>query len=336
MQTEAVLTGPALRLHLLELLVANYDAMDGSDVVATAREAYAFVVGEEQSATTSLSVNIPELSIEVLAEQMRRQPMPIVLDDEAEVQSTPVSPKIERPEVKATLEPTESALPSKRPKEYATWSPDRVERLERLLAAALPYKEVAERMGGGLTASAIAAQASLRKLNKKYPRSRNGLPLFEPYPLNAPWPRPVTSPIVIIDPSARKKQGVDKFNSRVKQLATGAISGWETEINVGEFKSHLDAGETFVDLAERYRAPSWQSVRAFALAHNMLAKSASGTWVRPGNLTAVSAPSGHEKMRKCLRCGTDFHSEGPGNRICPSCKPAVNAAYEPPSGRVAG
>lgn len=32
------------------------------------------------------------------------------------------------------------------------------------------------------------------------------------------------------------------------------------------------------------------------------------------------------KRRKCLKCGNPFVSDGPGNRICKSCKPRVDFA----------
>ncbi|SBW11982.1 hypothetical protein KL86APRO_20384 [uncultured Alphaproteobacteria bacterium] len=312
MQVDTPLSGPGLRLHLVELFAKENDL---HAVIAMAREAEAFILGSAASA------RIPEISAEALAAG-------ILAESE---RAAKLEAEISGPFADNDPPPTAEEPPHRT---RVSWTPALVDQLERLIAAGLSYKTVAEKLGIDVDPGAVAAQVSLRKLNKKYPRSRRGALLFEPYPLDAPWPRPASSPIVIVAPADRKKQGMDTFNSRVKALAAGAASGWDTDINVDEFKAHLNAGETFVDLAERYRAPSWQSVRAFALAHNLLSKSASGSWVRPGNLAAVSGPTGQERMRKCLRCGSEFLSEGPGNRICPDCKPAVNAAYEPVSAKV--
>jgi len=37
----------------------------------------------------------------------------------------------------------------------------------------------------------------------------------------------------------------------------------------------------------------------------------------PPHLQALSGS--RRSVRQCLRCNKEFHSEGPGNRICPRC-----------------
>lgn len=156
----AVLSGPALRLHLLELLVANFDAMDGSDVVATAREAYEFIVGEAPASVAPEPEPAPE------AEAL--EPLP-----ELPVTSPPIEP------------PTATTM-LVMGRAVSLWTSARISRLEQLLAAGLPYAEISTSLG--TSPSAISGQASLRGFTAKYPRTTRGKLLYEPYPLDAPWP----------------------------------------------------------------------------------------------------------------------------------------------------
>ncbi len=184
MQADTPLFGPGLRLHLVELFAKENDLQA---VIAMAREAEAFILG------SAASVRIPEISTKalaagILAESERAAKL------EAEI-SGPFAEELPPPQVK--LKETQEPLspprgpvrPLGKPKSgWTSWTPELLDELERLMAAGLPYKEIAERLGGEVTASSAAAQASLRGLNKKYPRAHGGAPLFEPYPLDAPWP----------------------------------------------------------------------------------------------------------------------------------------------------
>lgn len=225
----AVLSGPALRLHLLELLVANFDAMDGSDVVATAREAYEFIVGEAPASAA------PEPELAPEAEAL--EPLP-----ELPVTSPPIE-----------TSPADTGLVMGR--EVSLWTPARISRLEQLLAAGLPYAEIAADLG--TSPGAISSQSCLRGFTAKYPRTTRGKLLYEPYPLDRPWP-----------------------------ALRATIAG--------------------------KRAPQ----------------------PKPSEDRKPTSDRDEKRERKCLRCGGMFTSESAGNRICPKCKPAVAAAYDPPSAKV--
>lgn len=64
------------------------------------------------------------------------------------------------------------------------WTPALVADLERCIAAGLPYKEIGDLFG--VSPSAIAAQASARGFNRKYPRDRHGRLQYQAVPLDAP------------------------------------------------------------------------------------------------------------------------------------------------------
>lgn len=64
------------------------------------------------------------------------------------------------------------------------WTPALVADLERCIAAGLPYKEIGDLFA--VSPSAIAAQASARGFNRKYPRDRHGRLQYQAVPLDAP------------------------------------------------------------------------------------------------------------------------------------------------------
>lgn len=241
MQAEFTLSGPALRLHLLELYLAHHDARGA---MALAKDAETWIVG------SSTTVRIPEVSTEALAARILAES-----ERAAKVEAKTTGPWASDAPPPVTS-PCQSPRPLGKPQPGKTlWSPEMIQELERLVAAGLPYKEIAARLGGKVTTATAHAQAHARGITEKYPRIPGGKLLYTPYPLDAPWPPPAD---VVVDTSPRGEDGDRKAKS---------------------------------DRDER-------------------------------------------AQRTCLKCGKLFNSESAGNRICKTCTPAVNAAYEPPSAKV--
>lgn len=165
------LSGPALRLHLVELFAERDDPRAA---VAMAKEAEAYIVGKPDT------VRIPEISTEALAAG-------ILAESERAAKVKPTGPW------EHTDVPPDVEKPPRPPAPIRAfgraWPPARVSELERLIAAGITYAEIADRMGSK-SAGAIASVASKYGFTARYPRVPGGKLLFTPYPLDLPWPPP--------------------------------------------------------------------------------------------------------------------------------------------------
>ncbi len=88
------------------------------------------------------------------------------------------------------------------------------------------------------------------------------------------------------------------------------------------------AGRIGVKLSEKAYSLKMQEGAALrAASDKKAARLRSYKYTKPGqDSPRVTSP------RKCLRCGNDFESEGPMNRICGACKSLNAKEYEPNSG----
>ncbi len=329
-------TDEALRLRLIEI----YAPYVGMNAVHCAREAYAFIVGNEQSLSAEATVSV---------------------DTRDGGQIAP-----ERTGHEAKEEDTK-------------WTPDLLQQFERLWASGMPAREIARKIGE-TDHEAVRRYARKYGIAARWPRAVSGTPLRPPYPLNAAWPPPPASEAQSVaeyqEAVSRKisectKAALAKAKERGKVLGrqivwTEAVERQAVEIMAGgtrrvrevcrklkispatlhKYSSAkvlkgkaaallVQRGYKYEAVARKLDYKTWQEVRMIAMEAGVLAKDAGGRWISPNNDLAVTMPGLKPEKRKCLRCSKEFLSEGPHHRLCGRCRGNVAGEYDPePMGRI--
>lgn len=201
------LSGPALRMHLLELFL---DAADFPDqVLPLAQAAEAWISGhnvpapKEESHDQSAQTFLASANTGADAEGYRGgQPaeggvLQPDTDGGNDGGGALREPGDTAPENSAGPEGTAGADPVE-PAARRSWTEAEEREMERLVASGMSYAEIAQRLGR--TVRGVNMRALATGISKRWPRSGGGKVMFTPYPLDAPWPP--EADVIHIDPSA--------------------------------------------------------------------------------------------------------------------------------------
>jgi hypothetical protein len=315
MLRESIPTGPALRLHILEILAASHK---GQELVDIAKKAVDFIAYEtvekintpiKASADQTATVSPPSP-----VEPKRTSWTPERIDQLVKLYSQGKSHAAIAEALGVTTKAVGIQLSKrkltkqKRPDKTTEikegrydWTAGKLVELETLYEAGASHNEIASALQ--VSKSAVNYRIEALGLSKKYPKAEK--------------------------PEPKKVGGYDAVNATVKALAANADPDWKSKVTKEQLKAMLDQGMPYLEIAKNLRAPTWSAIRKLAGEHCLLALDAHGSLVHPASIRAMSAPSKESKKRKCLKCGKTFLSDGAGNRLCPQCKSLSSTSSSP-------